>query len=170
MSERWERKKRIGASRVSRSRDPRCDGVIGYELTGAKGPSRTPLRRGSRRRKLVEGEKSFYYEERRAETARFHAHGTNNSVDTPRPPLARCLFCACTHALCYSLSSLARLRSVVLAAFLFRLAQHVDDERSRDTTLCLSSYLRQTVPNHATLCLSLFLSSFLHLFHIASST
>lgn len=37
-----ERKKRVRARRVSRSRDPRCDGVIGYELTGAKGPSRVP--------------------------------------------------------------------------------------------------------------------------------
>lgn len=36
---------------IPSSRDPRCNGVIGYELTGLRSPSW----RGSRRRKLVEG-------------------------------------------------------------------------------------------------------------------
>lgn len=115
MSERWEKereKKRVRARRVSRSRDPRCDGVIGYELTGAKGPSRVPRcgadlegvnwSRG-RNRFITKRE-----ERRRRDFAR-----------TARTTLRirRCLFCACTHTLCYSLLSLARLPLRCLSSF-----------------------------------------------------
>lgn len=53
MRERWEETevKLYGKRVVSPSRDPRCNGVIGYELTGPRSLSW----RGSRRRKLVEG-------------------------------------------------------------------------------------------------------------------
>lgn len=53
MRERWEEAevKLYGKRVVSPSRDPRCNGVIGYELTGPRSLSW----RGSRRRKLVEG-------------------------------------------------------------------------------------------------------------------
>lgn len=119
MSERWEKerereKKRVRARRVSRSRDPRCDGVIGYELTGAKGPSRVPRcgadlegvnwSRG-RNRFITKRE-----ERRRRDFAR-----------TARTTLRirRCLFCACTHTLCYSLLSLARLPLRCLSSFFF---------------------------------------------------
>lgn len=130
ISERWERKekKKSRSEERSRSRDPRCDGVIGYELTGAKGPSRTPLRRGSRRRKLRGGNRFITKrgERRRCDFAR----GTNNSVDTPRPSLTRCLFCACTHFMLLAL--LPRPPAPLSLRPFYFFAQHVDDERSRD--------------------------------------
>lgn len=169
-----EERERIEARRISRSRDLRCDGVIGYELTGAKGPSRIPLRRGSRRRKLVEGRNRFIM--RRGERRRRDfARRTNNSVDTPRPPLLpRCLFLRVQHTRFMLLALLPLApspRSPLSRRPFYFIVRSTWTTREVETRRWyLPSYLRQTVP--ASLCFSLSLSLLfsLHLFCAVSST
>lgn len=144
--ERRERK-RVGARRISRSRDLRCDGVIGYELTGAKGPSRIPLRRGSRRRKLVEGRNRFIMK-RGERRRRDFARRTNNSgVDTPRPPSTPLPFLR-VHTRFMLLALLPHPRHpprCLAGLFISLCAARGRREKSRHRWY-LPSYLRQTVP------------------------
>lgn len=156
MRERWEEAevKLYGKRVVSPSRDPRCNGVIGYELTGPRSLSW----RGSRRRKLVEGNRFITRDRhrgrrRRAEhereseernTARGFARSARTTTQRGRwrflpLSLLLCVSGVYTHRALYVVrvffvlfSTLVSFR--VFAVFLRRLrAQHVDERRSRNT-------------------------------------
>lgn len=142
--------------RVSSSRDPRCNGVIGYELTGLRSPSW----RGSRRRKLVEGNRFITRDRqeageegggqctrRREKTARGFARALHERLRRSRCAFLLLLalsLCVSLRiyihqrALCYSVpfvSSPSLFRSPrVSAVFLLRREQHVDERRNRNTT------------------------------------
>lgn len=180
------RERSEAAKRVSQSRDPRrCNGVIGYELTGSK---RTVVPRcGSRRRKLVEGNRFIMREieremgepDAKSSTKRRKRRSggrTNNTSWMLRPPLSFRFFFVfiiytytCILCICSSRSSLlvSRLR-VSAAAVLFHRAQSTwirrEAETHRRTFLRFSSIPRQIVPNYISLSLS-----FVLIFYIVSS-
>lgn len=183
MRERWEEAevKLYGKRVVSPSRDPRCNGVIGYELTGPRSLSW----RGSRRRKLVEGNRFITRDRhrgrrrRRAEhereseernTARGFARSARTTTQRGRflpLSLLLCVSGVYTHRALYVVRVLLVLSSTlvslrVFAVFLRRLrAQHVDERRSRNTQPSRARSIpslppclripRQTVPSPASL-------------------
>lgn len=137
-----KKKKRVGASRVSPSRDPRCDGVIGYELTGAKGPVAVP-RCGAD----LEGVNWSRGENRFITKRRERRRRAISRAARTTPWIRRCLFCACTQRFMLLSPLLPRPLPTPLSQrplFTSSRAARGRREKLRDTT-ALPSYLRQTI-------------------------
>lgn len=151
MGEREREKKRVRARRVSRSRDPRCDGVIGYELTGAKGPSRVPRCGADLEGVNWSRGRNRFITKREERRRRDFARTARTTLRIRRDLLLPAAFFARAHTLYVTRSYPSpAFRSVVSAAFLFRPAQHVDDERSRDTAVpSFVSPANRTEPRHS---------------------
>lgn len=162
----------------------RCNGVIGYELTGSR--RTVVLHCGSRKRKLVEGNRFITREKERGtrnqtrRTTRRKRRCTNNNfVDAAS---SFCFFfCAYIHihtrALCTCPSSFVPSgpASSSLRHVLFRCAQNTWTRREVEAHIAVPFfvYLWYTAANHTEpyRCIFLFFSLvfILHLFKIASS-
>lgn len=161
-----ERKKRVRARRVSRSRDPRCDGVIGYELTGAKGPSRVPRCGADLEGVNWSRGRNRFITKREERRRRDFARTARTTLRIRRDLLLPAAFFARAHTHFMLLALIPRPPSAPLSQqfFFYFALRSTWTMREVETPLYLPSYLRQTVPNHAaTLCLSFVLSPFLHL-------